>query len=158
MGVDKSVENYCGAALEDGTMIVRINRESFYSNIGQTGDKRFLGSLASDSGLSLKTTMDIEKSQEKRDGILAELQDTLQLGMDVTLDIEWSEMAEAAEKRGYKDRAGEVITAYLEQLSKNMKGHAKDETVLETIASCWSTGVVKVELVDKSVQNYCGAI
>ena len=107
--------------------------------------------------LPLKTAQNVKQTEEARAELLSSIQEVLGLAMDVTLDIDWSEIAAAADARGYNNRAGECVNTLLTSLRDNLKKHAQVEMVRDNIAAAWTTGVIKHELNDKK-QQYCGAV
>jgi hypothetical protein len=60
--------------------------------------------------------------------------------------------------KGYNDRCGEMVNTLLKALRDNLKKHCADETIKDTIASQWTTGVIKHEMVTEKQQRYCGAV
>ena len=141
------------------------NIDNFYSNVSMLGDKRILEKLTHEGGLSLKASVNMKNTEEDRQEHLKGLQDALGLAVDVTLDLEVSEIAKAADARGYNDRVGELINAYLKGLLENFQSHAKDEMIKESLASNWSTGVIKGRFVSsktakkgESVESYNNAL
>jgi hypothetical protein len=107
--------------------------------------------------LPLKTAQNVKQTEEARAELLASLQEVLGLAVEVTLDIDWAELAAAADARGYNNRVGECVNTYLTSLRDNLKKHAQVEMVRDNLAAAWTTGVIKHELNDKK-QTYCGAV
>jgi hypothetical protein len=72
--------------------------------------------------------------------------------------MDWFALGVVADARGYNNRAGECVNTLLKALRDNLKKHCADETIKDTIASQWTTGVIKHEMVTEKQQRYCGAV
>ena len=65
---------------------------------------------------------------------------------------------QVGDSKGYNDRCGEIVNTLLKALRDNLKKHCADETVKETIAAQWTTGVIQHAMVTDKQQRYCGAV
>ncbi len=65
---------------------------------------------------------------------------------------------QVGDSKGYNDRCGEIVNTLLKALRDNLKKHCADETVKETIAAQWTTGVIQHARVTDKQQRYCVAV
>ncbi len=152
---DSKKVSYCSAEIQDGNMDLLFLKSSYYSNVDQLGSK-LLETLKSNSGMSLKAELNIQKTEAERVKLLAEIQDLVGIPVPATLDVDWNDIARVGDQRGYHDRAGEILNTLLTSLRDNLTEHVKESLVKDSLVAVWSTGVISHKMVSDKVQSYCG--
>ena len=127
---------------ENGDLVVTVYKTS---NASYCGNK-LVETLKDESGLSLKAAQNWKKEEEKRNGYLAAIQENVELGSEVTLEIDQKEFSEWVDKdNSYKDRYGEVCSWILDGLSSQLQRHFKeDEIARNALHAVWTTGVISM--------------
>jgi len=152
LGTNKKNEyKYTETQVDNGDLVVTIYQ---FSNVSDTAADVVSKLGDPETGLSLKSALNVKKYEEAKNEHLAALKETVGLAADVTVDADLKTLDATVNKLGYENRVGEFIfDDILKALLNNLKRSCADEMAKEAIGEAWATGVIRFAE-DKKCKSY----